>query len=120
MDLKSFSLANRERCEAPDGFNHSLDSWTLSEWMVAITGELGEAANVLKKLNRVRDGIRGNRENTPELWAKLARELADVYIYLDLMFQRLGLDMGTVVTDVFNAKSQEIGYQRKFIDHQQG
>lgn len=109
MDLDAFSRQNRERCESPSGFNHKLTDWSLSDWMTALMGELGEAANVAKKLNRVRDGIPGNKETEAELRAKLGQELADTFIYLDLTFQRLGLDLGEVVTDVFNAKSQQIG-----------
>jgi NTP pyrophosphatase (non-canonical NTP hydrolase) len=113
MDLQRFSEINRQRCESADGFNHKLTDWSLSDWMTATMGELGEAANVVKKLNRVRDGVRGNRETETELRAKLARELADVVVYLDLTFQRLGLDMGETVQKVFNDKSDQIGCKIK-------
>jgi NTP pyrophosphatase (non-canonical NTP hydrolase) len=109
MDLKKFSLANRARSESPDGFNHKLDSWSLSDWITATLGELGEAANVAKKLNRVRDGIPGNSETEGELRQKLARELADTFIYLDLLCQSEGIDLGATVVSVFNAKSEQIG-----------
>ena len=112
MDLKEFSKSNRERCESLEGFNHRLKDWSLSDWMTAVTGELGEAANVVKKLNRIRDGIPGNKETKEELEIKLARELADTFIYLDLMFQSIGLDLSGVVVDVFNKKSKEIGYPK--------
>lgn len=107
---KTFSARNRRRCEAPNGFNHQLNSWTGSDWMVAVFGELGEAANVLKKLNRVRDGIPGNKETLEQLQVKFARELADAYIYLDLLCQSFGIDLEDSVNFVFEAKSQEIGY----------
>lgn len=109
MTFGQFSQANRERCESPKGFNHPLSGWSTSDWMTATMGELGEAANVAKKLNRVRDGIPGNKETEAELRKKLARELADTFVYLDLTFQRLGLTLGDHVADVFNAKSAEIG-----------
>jgi NTP pyrophosphatase (non-canonical NTP hydrolase) len=109
MNTSAFSIINRMRCEAPDGFNHKLTEWSLSDWMTAITGEVGEAANIVKKLNRVRDGIAGNSETEAELKAKLARELADVFVYLDLTFQRLGMDLGATVAEVFNAKSEKFG-----------
>lgn len=73
MDMKEFSRVNRERCESPDGFNHKLGSWSLSDWFTATLGELGEAANVAKKLNRVRDGIPGNKETEAELRSPSAR-----------------------------------------------
>ena len=109
MDLNTFSQKNRERCESPEGFNHRLTDWSVSDWMTAIMGELGEAANIAKKLNRVRDGIPGNDETPEELKAHLARELADTFIYLDLTFQRLGIDFPATVAEVFNAKSEKVG-----------
>lgn len=109
MDMKEFSRVNRERCESPDGFNHKLGSWSLSDWFTATLGELGEAANVAKKLNRVRDGIPGNKETEAELRSKLARELADTFIYLDLLCQAAGIDLPEAVVQTFNAKSAQIG-----------
>lgn len=48
MTIEEFSKINRERCESPKGFNHQLHKWSNSDWMTAITGELGEAANIVK------------------------------------------------------------------------
>ncbi len=111
MDLKRFGERNRARCEAPNGFNHKLDSWSLSDWMTATMGELGEAANVAKKLNRVRDGIPGNSETENELRLKLADELADTFIYLELLCQSQGIDLGFAVEAKFAQTSRKIGYQ---------
>jgi NTP pyrophosphatase (non-canonical NTP hydrolase) len=108
--FQQFSAANRERCESPRGFNHALQSWSTSDWFTAIMGELGEAANVAKKLNRVRDGIPGNKESEAALRDKLRRELADTFVYLDLLCQALGFNIGDAAIEVFNAKSAEIGY----------
>ena len=110
MDLKRFSEINRCRCEAEDGFNHPLQSWSTSDWFLAMTGELGEAANVAKKLNRVRDGIPGNNESEDELREKLELELADTFIYLDLLAQSLGVDLSEAVPKCFDRKSEQIGY----------
>ena len=110
MHFKKFDEANRIRCEAPDGFNHTLGSWSMSDWLVAVLGELGEAANIVKKLNRVRDGIPGNKETPEELRAKLENELADADIYLSLLYQAAGIDRETAILETFNRKSKEIGY----------
>lgn len=110
MNLHDFSIENRARCEAPDGFNHPLAAWSLSDWMTATLGELGEAANVLKKLNRVRDGIPGNKETPEELRAMLADELADAFIYLDLLAQAAGVDLPSAVRRKFDRTSEKIGY----------
>lgn len=107
---EQFSIRNKKRCEASNGFNHKLTAWSASDWMVAILGELGEASNVLKKLNRVRDGVTGNKETEQALREKLSREIADTYIYLDLFCQSQGIDLLAAVNKVFDAKSVEIGY----------
>lgn len=109
MTFQRFSALNNARCR--DGFKHDPASWSASDWMVATMGELGEAANVLKKLNRERDGIKGNTATADALREQLARELADTFIYLDLMSQALGIDLESAVVRTFDAKSREIGYQ---------
>lgn len=110
FDWKQFSAANRARCEANDGFNHKLADWSMSDWFLAVIGELGEAANIAKKLNRFRDGISGNKESEQQLREKLRRELADAFIYLDLLCTREGIDLPAAILETFNRKSQEIGY----------
>lgn len=113
MTFGQFSEANRERCESPQGFNHPLHGWSSSDWMTALVGEVGEAANVVKKLNRVRDGVPGNKLSALELRDQLRKELGDVYVYLDLMCQSLGFSIADAAAEVFNAKSTEIGYPKK-------
>jgi NTP pyrophosphatase (non-canonical NTP hydrolase) len=110
LTFVAFSQANRDRCESPMGFNHRLDSWSSSDWMTAVVGELGEAANIIKKLNRYRDGVPGNKVPALELRAHLRKELGDVFVYLDLLCQSLGLSVADAAVEVFNAKSVEIGY----------
>lgn len=112
--FKSFGRANRTRCESPHGFNHRLSSWSASDWITATTGELGEMANIVKKLNRVRDGIPGNDRSTEELKAAFADELADVFIYLDLLAQSQGVDLESAVISKFNRTSKKIGYPVEF------
>lgn len=113
MTFRAFSAENRARCEAPNGFNQPLHSWPASEWILAVVGEVGEAANIAKKLNRARDGIRGNDMSVPELRAALIDELADAYIYLDLTFQRLGVRIEDAVRSKFDRTSAKIGYARQ-------
>jgi len=113
MSVKTFSQKNRARCESPTGFNHKLSDWSMSDWICAITGEIGEAANIVKKLNRVRDGIAGNdplTESPIQLHQALAYELADVYIYLDLAVQAAGFDLETIRDIKFAITSKKIGY----------
>lgn len=113
MTFDEFSKRNRKRCESPNGFNHKLHSWSLSDWFTAVMGELGEAANYGKKMNRIRDGIRGNKGHDidfTELRNKLKKEIADTFIYLDLLAQSQGFDIEKIIEETFQAKSKEIGY----------
>lgn len=110
MNMDDFSIENRIRCESPYGFNHTLNSWSLSDWMTATLGELGEAANIAKKLNRGRDGIPGNDKTAAELRAMLADEIADTFIYLDLLAQSQGLRLSEIVRSKFDRTSKKIKY----------
>lgn len=78
-----------------------------------MVGEVGEAANVVKKLNRYRDGVPGNKVSEAELRDQLRKELGDVFVYLDLMCQSLGFNVADAAAEVFNSKSAEIGYPVK-------
>lgn len=114
FDLRTFSAANRERCTSPQGFNHVMESWSLAEWTNAMAGECGEAANITKKLLRHRDGVGGNYkpgdDDVEELRRRAAKECADVIIYADLCIQAAGFDTATVLADVWNKKSEDVGY----------
>lgn len=111
LTFNAFSVANRARCESPSGFKHALSSWTASDWMTAVVGEVGEAANIIKKLNRFRDGVPGNKESETALRDKLRKELGDVFVYLDLLCQSQGFAIDGAAVEVFNQKSKEIGYE---------
>jgi NTP pyrophosphatase (non-canonical NTP hydrolase) len=82
----------------PDGLN----SWSLSDWGIALCGEVGEAMNVIKKLNRVRDGMQQNSVDENKLFEQLKMEIGDAYIYLDLLARRAGLNLEDCVRDTFN------------------
>jgi hypothetical protein len=104
---------NELRCVAPDGFNHPLNGWTELEWAGAMCGEAGEAANFAKKLSRAKLNVRGNKsgDSVDALKLKIAKECADTIIYALLTLSRVGCDADDVVTTVFNAKSDDIGWQ---------
>lgn len=110
---------------------HSIDSWSPCEWMTAIAGEVGEAANLVKKLRRidgeglhapcnaglVRDA--GGTYATPSeskrelverhLSDRIGEELADAVIYIDLLANRLGIDLNAALVRKFNTTSLEVG-----------
>jgi NTP pyrophosphatase (non-canonical NTP hydrolase) len=112
LTFGEFAEANRTRCTSPDGFNHSLDLWSLSDWMTAVLGELGEAANIAKKLNRCRDGIPGNPQDQTEekLRTMFQDEIADTFIYLDLLAQSQGFQLADAVVAKWNRTAEKIGW----------
>lgn len=105
-DLRRANLARNERWIPGKG----VAGWSLTDWAVALAGEVGEACNMVKKLNRARDGMVGNRVPDADLVAGLAEELADVVTYADLLAARLGVDLGEAVARKFNAVSVRNGF----------
>lgn len=70
-----------------------------------LAGEVGEACNVIKKLERERQGWAGSRATA----AQLAEELADVVICADLVALAAGVDLYGAVQAKFDATSIRIG-----------
>lgn len=68
-------------------------------------GEVGEALNVIKKLERERLGWRGSRDTVEHL----AEELADIVICADLCAITADIDLYEAVVRKFNATSEKIG-----------
>ncbi|MBB6262524.1 NTP pyrophosphatase (non-canonical NTP hydrolase) [Paenochrobactrum gallinarii] len=66
-----------------------------------MAGEVGEACNVIKKLERERQGWRGSRSSKEEL----ASELADVIHTAILCAVTAGIDLETATVEKFNATS---------------
>ena len=67
-----------------------------------LAGEVGEACNIIKKLERERLGIRGSRATK----AELAEELADIIICVSLIAMHENVELGSAVRDKFNATSR--------------
>lgn len=118
MDMNDMSRENYARCTSTAGFNQPLDSWTPNDWMVAIMGEVGEAANFLKKLKRLEDGVPGNapHETREYLIERIGKELADAYTYIDLLALRLGLVLAEQVVEKFNEVSRRVGYPVQLVE----
>jgi NTP pyrophosphatase (non-canonical NTP hydrolase) len=72
---------------------------------VELGGEVGEALNVVKKLERERHGWKGSRITID----KLAEELADIIICADLVATASGIDLPAAVRSKFNATSNKVG-----------
>jgi NTP pyrophosphatase (non-canonical NTP hydrolase) len=76
--------------------------WALSAWCNAMTGEVGEAANLIKKIER-------GDITLDEARADLGKELADVQTYLDILAFRAGVDLGLATVEKFNEVSERVG-----------
>lgn len=76
--------------------------WSPNDWGIAVCGEVGEAANFLKKVRR---GDMTMDEARP----LIAKELADAVTYLDLLANRCGIDLGRATMDKWNEVSARIG-----------
>lgn len=76
-----------------------------------LAGEVGEACNVIKKLERERLGIAGSRDTKEHL----AEELADVIICVDLIAAAEGIDMDAAVRSKFNATSEKVGLRTRLV-----
>lgn len=113
MTFHDVSEINLKRCERwHPGFPN--DGWTGSDWSNAMAGEAGEACNVVKKLRRDDFGkVQAAADNRADLLAKLATEIGDTFLYLDLLAQFYGLDIAQCVVDTFNRVSIREGFPER-------
>lgn len=82
-----------------------IEAWSASDWGIALGGEVGEAFNIVKKMNRVRDNLQQNAVDTEKLREMLADEIGDIGCYLDLFASRFGLRLEDCIRNKFNAIS---------------
>ncbi len=105
MTFEALRIANDERQKEWDpngvltGGFHALE----------LGGEVGEALNIVKKLERERLGVLGSRASAFDL----ARELADTVIVADLVARKFGIDLGRAVFETFNSVSDRNGLKTK-------
>ena len=108
LTFDQLRAANIARC-TPEvwGELNGLENWSANDWMTALVGEVGELANLLKKIRRGVDLTRGM--TLTELHAKCVGELADVQCYLDLLGAKLKINLGEAVRAKFNEVSERVG-----------
>lgn len=95
--IPTFKNAQGVQFHASDG-----SDWSLEKWMNAVLGELGEAANIIKKIGRGDFSLESARP-------ALAKEFADVLTYLDILAFRCGVDLGAATLQKFNEISARVG-----------
>ena len=109
LTLRGLEAANRARLpefrNARGELSHEGNDgkdWPLSKWMNAILGELGEAANIVKKIER-------GDFTLDEARAELGREFADVLTYLSIAATAADIDLGLATVEKFNEVSVRVG-----------
>ena len=112
LTFDRFQKANAERCVE---FKHTTGAWSLLEWAGAAAGEMGEAANVCKKLKRKEQGGGGKwgakDPDEATLRANLAEEIGDVLAYLALLATAAGLNLERCATEKFDRVSDVIEWE---------
>lgn len=97
------TAVNAARCEV---WHAEMEPWSLADWSNAAAGEMGEACNVVKKIRRQETGMRGAVDPEMDvLKEKLADEIADTFLYLDLLATHAGVNLAEAIARKFNAVS---------------
>jgi len=110
LTFKEVTATNRTRCERWHP-NFPNDGWTGADWSNAMAGECGEACNVVKKLRRKDLGLSAAVDPERDvLIEKLADELADTYLYLNLLAEHYAIDLPAAIVRKFNAISEREGF----------
>jgi NTP pyrophosphatase (non-canonical NTP hydrolase) len=102
--LKELRQANKTRAA-----EWGAEGITLSYRGNELAGEVGEACNLIKKLDRERLGYVGTRASLQEL----IEELADVIICVDLIAMDLGVELEDEVKAKFNKTSSKYGLETR-------
>lgn len=112
LSFDRFQAANAKRC--PEAFDHELRDWSLLEWAGAAAGEMGEVANICKKILRKQGGVGGSwAARDPEvstMLEMLADEIGDTIAYLSLLASAAGLRLADCAAVKFDAISEKVGW----------
>lgn len=106
LTFDAFREANVTRCLK--WHPHGIASWSASDWVTAIVGELGEMASLIKMRNRERDAMPGNKFSPTD--EQIGKEAADVLTYLDLFCAAHAIDLGRAAALKFNEVSERVGF----------
>lgn len=143
MDLKELSRINYERCKE---WHTDPNEWTPNDWAAAMGGEVGEiglavddfllallaeanrtaahygrALDLCKKLRRMTSNIDSNN-NPPSIEdaiEAIGKEIADGFLYSDLLMHRLGLDTEAVIMTKFNEISDRENLPQRMVNRKE-
>lgn len=98
VTISEFQAAMRDRQK----LYPTCKSWTLADWFMALVGEAGELANILKKVRR-------GDTTLAEALPAVSKEMADVQAYLACLADFCGIDLEAATVEKFNEVSEKIG-----------
>jgi NTP pyrophosphatase (non-canonical NTP hydrolase) len=102
LTFADVSGPNRARAERWHPGFPADDDWNGAD----LSNAMWEAANIVKKLRRHEIGHHGALDDAErELRAALADELADVFLYLDLLAAKYKIDLPAAIVSKFNVVS---------------
>lgn len=118
LTFSQLRKAGLERCQAiwPEELE-----WSPNDWFVMLVGEVGELGRDLRGLRRLGPTPEtiSDSSSVSSQWVlknsreAIAKELADVICYADLLAHRLGIDLGEAVRNKFNEVSERVGSEEK-------
>jgi NTP pyrophosphatase (non-canonical NTP hydrolase) len=101
MHLNDLRHANRKRQAEWPG-NEKAD---VAFRCIEVAGEAGEVCEAVKKFLRAQRGIKGTTADV----SKVADEMGDLMVSLDLLADELGIDLGDATRRKFNATTAKYG-----------
>lgn len=117
LTFKTVRDTNNSRCRRwHPGFNDGTDPWNGADWSNAMQGEAGEAGNVVKKIRRLECHYPDYKQlnvTMGEFREQLGDELADTFLYLDLLAQYYGVDLAAAIVRKFNLVSEANGFPER-------
>src|SRR5262245_58799368 len=113
MQYKHVAIINQARPR--QWHKGSLEAWIVADWSNAMAGEAGEVCNAVKKLRRIETGVQQvvGPQTREEAIAKIATEIGDTYLYLDLLAQHLEINIEDAIRDTFNRVSEREGFPHR-------
>lgn len=91
------------------GALHDPNGWGPMQWGCAAAGEMGELCNLLKKYER-----QAPTDPKPDdLCIEIAKEIADVIIYLDILAAYFQFDLTRIIQTKFNRDSKKRGFPER-------
>lgn len=108
LTFEEVTAVNHQRAQR---WHADSKGWTSADWSNAMAGEVGEACNVVKKLRRHEtNSLNPGDPSVSELTDQLATELADAFIYMDLLARHYWIDLPAAIIDKFNSVSRDMGW----------